>query len=132
VEEPKASVNAESLARAGVSIVALHGALDGALGAELGARVEGIDGPIVIDCARVTGADELGLQALSRLSSAKGGVTLRRVQPRLRELLTSVQLAELIAYAEREPGRAHRTRQGPPAAPHTSFLPGARSVTGVP
>jgi hypothetical protein len=67
--------------------------------------VADVPGPIVIDCARIRGADPAGLSTLAGFRSSRDVLVLRRVPAPLRVLLEEHALEDLVAYAEREAGR---------------------------
>jgi len=92
--------------RAGVAVVSVAGPLTPAIASDLCRTMGQIDGPIVVDCVRVRSADPRAIGTLGRASVTRGEVILRRVRPSLRESLQVMNLAHLVAYAERETGRA--------------------------
>jgi ABC-type transporter Mla MlaB component len=93
--------------RSGVSIVTVEGKL-ACHRSQVWETLERLDGPIVIDCAQVVDADGDALAALAELRTTGSALTLRRVPERLRRLLDEHDLADLVAYAERETNRRSR------------------------
>jgi ABC-type transporter Mla MlaB component len=94
----------QRMERAGVSIVAVHGTLDSDR-SDLWSLLADVRGPVVIDCARIQGADPGGLSTLAEFRSTSTALVLRRVPAPLRLLLEEHELEDLVAYAEREAGR---------------------------
>jgi ABC-type transporter Mla MlaB component len=110
VESADPMESARVFRRSGVSIVAVEGRL-ASHRSPVWEILGRLDGPIVIDCAQIVDADRDALAALAELRTTGSALTLRRVPERLRLLLEEHDLADLVAYAERETNR--RARRNP-------------------
>jgi anti-sigma B factor antagonist len=81
----------------GVTVVVLVGELDMATAPRLRDVLQTVDGPVVLDCARLTFLDSSGLGVLAERRRATGTVTLRNVQPICRRVLSITGMDTIVA-----------------------------------